>query len=75
MFAMFSSPSRAISHITFVNSDFDALALHMRDCERAHGRLFSVRSGLQRARAVAAGRIVTIACLAVVIGVGLFALA
>lgn len=72
---MFSSPSRANSHITFVNSDFDTLALHMRDCERAHGRLFAVRSGLQRARAVAAGRIVTITCVAIVMGVGLVALA
>lgn len=72
---MFSSQPLASSHIDFVSSDFDALALHMRDCERAHGRMFAVRSGLQQAHALAAGRIVTIACAVIVIGFGLFALA
>ncbi len=62
------------SHIDFVGSDFEALASHMRHCARAHGRWFSVRSHMQRVRALAAGRIVTMACVAVVLGVGLFAL-
>ncbi len=62
------------SQIDFVGSDFEALASHMRHCARAHGRWFSVRSHVQRVRALAAGRIVTMACVAVVLGVGLFAL-
>jgi len=62
------------SQIDFVGSDFEALASHMRHCARAHGRWFSVRSHMQRVRALAAGRIVTMACLAVVLGVGLLSL-
>ncbi|MDP9918083.1 hypothetical protein J2W24_003739 [Variovorax boronicumulans] len=61
------------SHIDFVGSDFEALASHMRHCARAHGRWFSLRSHMQRVRALAAGRIVTMACVAVVLGIGLFA--
>ena len=59
----------------FVSSDFDALAAHMRHCAQAHGPWFGVKSTLQGARSVAAGRIVTIACAAVVLGIGLFAIA
>jgi hypothetical protein len=62
------------SQIDFVGSDFEALASHMRHCARAHGRWFSVRSHMQRVRALAAGRIVTMACVAVVLGVGLLSL-
>ncbi|MDP9879616.1 hypothetical protein J2W25_003742 [Variovorax boronicumulans] len=61
------------SHIDFVGSDFEALASHMRHCARAHGRWFSLRSHMQRVHALAAGRIVTMACVAVVLGIGLFA--
>jgi hypothetical protein len=63
------------SPIDFVGNDVEALASHMRHCARAHGRWFSLRSHMQRARALAAGRIVTMACMAVVLGIGLFAVA
>ncbi|MBT2333734.1 hypothetical protein J7E49_07435 [Variovorax paradoxus] len=63
------------SQIDFVNHDFEALASHMRHCARAHGRWFSMRSHMQRVRALAAGRIVTMACVAVAFGIGLFAVA
>jgi len=63
------------SQVDFVNNDFEALASHMRHCARAHGRWFSVRNHMQRVRALAAGRIVTMACVVVVLGIGLFALA
>ncbi|WP_431128563.1 hypothetical protein [Variovorax paradoxus] len=61
------------SHIDFVGDDFEALASHMRHCARAHGRWFSLRSHMQRVRALAAGRIVTMACVAAMLGIGLFA--
>jgi hypothetical protein len=63
------------SPIDFVGNDVEALASHMRHCARAHGRWFSLRSHMQRVRALAAGRIVTMACVAVVLGIGLFAVA
>ncbi|MGJ7610509.1 MULTISPECIES: hypothetical protein [unclassified Variovorax] len=63
------------SQIDFVGNDVEALASHMRHCARAHGRWFSLRSHMQRVRALAAGRIVTMACVAVVLGIGLFAIA
>jgi hypothetical protein len=63
------------SRIDFVGDDIEALASHMRHCARAHGRWFSLRSHMQRVRALAAGRIVTMACMAVVLGIGLFAIA
>ena len=47
----------------------------MRDCARARGPMFTLRSGLQRFHAMAAGRIVTVAFLAFVIALGLLALA
>ncbi|VTU27496.1 hypothetical protein SRS16CHR_04073 [Variovorax sp. SRS16] len=72
---MSSPQSLAHSHIDFVTGDFEALASHMRHCASAQGRWFSVRSHLQRVRSVAAGRIVTMACVAVVLGIGLFAIA
>ena len=72
---MSSPQSLAHSPIDFVSSDFDALALHMRHCARAQGRWFAARSHLQRVRSVAAGRIVTMACVAVVLAIGLFAVA
>ena len=77
-FVMSSPQSSAVSHASqgdFVSSDFDALALHMRECARARGPMFTLRSGLQQIHAMAAGRIVTVAFLAFVIGLGLLALA
>jgi hypothetical protein len=44
----------------------------MRPCERAHGRWSSLRGRLQQLHTLAAGRIVTLACAAVVLGIGLF---
>lgn len=72
---MSTPQSLARSQVDFVTTDFEALASHMRHCARAHGRWFSVRSHMQRVRALAAGRIVTMACVAVVLGIGLFAVA
>ena len=72
---MSSQQSIARSPIDFVSGDFDALATHMQHCEQAQGRWFALRSHLQRLRSVAAGRIVTMACVAVVLAIGLFALA
>jgi hypothetical protein len=61
--------------VDFVNDDFEALASHMRHCALAHGRWFSMQSHMQRVRALAAGRIVTMACMALVLGIGLFVIA
>jgi hypothetical protein len=72
---MSSSQLLARSHIDFVTGDFDALATHMRHCALAQGRWFAIGSHLQRVRSVAAGRIVTMACVAVVFAIGLFAVA
>jgi hypothetical protein len=63
------------SSIDFVGNDIEALASHMRHCARAHGRWFSLRSHMQRVRALAAGRIVTMACVAVVLGICLSVIA
>ena len=60
----------APSHIDFVRTDVDALASHMHQCAAAHGRWAALGAHLQHARALAAGRIVTLACLAVVVGIG-----
>ena len=71
-----SSPQLlARSQIDFVGGDFDALATHMRHCTIARGRWFAIESYLQRMRSVAAGRIVTMACVAVMLAIGLFAVA
>jgi hypothetical protein len=67
--------SLARSPVDFVGNDVDALASHMRHCAVAHGRWFALRSKLQRAHALAAGHIVTMACGAVLLAVGAMALA
>jgi hypothetical protein len=59
------------SQVDFIGRDVEALASHMRHCARAQGRWFSMRSHMQRVRALAAGRIVTMACLAVAFGISL----
>ena len=71
------SPPHSLAHspIDFVSGDFDALATHMRHCARAQGRWFSFNSHLQQVRSVAAGRIVTLACVAAVFAAGLYAIA
>jgi hypothetical protein len=51
----------------FVSSDVAALAAHMRDCADSRGPLFRLRGGLQTAHALAAGRIVTLACVVCVV--------
>lgn len=56
------------SSVDFVTSDMTALAAHMKRCASARGRLFAVRGSLQTIHSLAAGRIVTLACLAVVVG-------
>jgi len=55
----------------FVSSDVAALAAHMRDCADSRGPLFRLRGGLQTAHALAAGRIVTLACVVCVVAAGL----
>lgn len=60
----------APSKIDFVRTDVDALASHMHQCARAQGRWSAMRGHLQHVRAMAAGRIVTLACVAVVLGIG-----
>ncbi|MBU1358835.1 MAG: hypothetical protein KKC79_11900 [Gammaproteobacteria bacterium] len=55
----------------FVRSDFAALTFHMEQCASAQGRWSATRGHLQNLRALAAGRIVTLACAAVIIGIGL----
>lgn len=59
----------------FVTTDFEALASHMRHCARAQGRWFSVRNHMQGMRALAAGRIVTMACAVLAVGIAVFVLA
>ncbi len=70
-------PSAAAVHpqIDLVSGDLEALATHMRHCATARGRWFAMRSNLHEFRAMAAGRIVTIACLALAVGAGVFAVA
>ncbi|CAN7754013.1 MULTISPECIES: hypothetical protein [unclassified Variovorax] len=71
-----SSPhTHAHSQIDFVSGDVDALASHMRQCALSRERLFAFKNSLQRVRSVAAGHIVTIVCVAVVLGLGMFAVA
>jgi hypothetical protein len=72
---MSSPQSLTCAEVDFVSGDFDALASHMRHCALAHGRWFAIRSKLQRMRSAAAGRIVTMACLAVALVIGLYAVA
>ncbi|MDM0104798.1 hypothetical protein QTH97_07630 [Variovorax sp. J22R24] len=72
---MSTPQSLARPPIDFVSGDFDALASHMRHCALAQGRWFAVRGHLQRVRSVAAGRIVTMACVAVALSIGLFVIA
>lgn len=59
----------------FVSSDIDDLASHMSHCAASQGRWFAVRSHLQRAHAMAAGRIVTMACIAACVGIAFLAFA
>jgi hypothetical protein len=70
-----SLASPSISKIDFVTGDFDALASHMQHCARAQSRWFALQDNMQRARSLAAGRIVTMACVAIVLAIGLFAVA
>jgi hypothetical protein len=67
--------SARISPPDFVSGDFDALALHMQQCRQARGRWFAAAIHLQRARALVAGRIVTMGCVAVALVIGLAVIA
>lgn len=68
-------PSPLRPQVDFVGNDVASLASHMQHCAEAHGRWFATRHLLQQVQAAAAGRIVTIACMAAVIGIGCIALA
>lgn len=61
--------------VDLVSLDVAALAAHMRHCAQAQGRWFVFGSRLQHVRSIAAGRIVTLACLLAVSGAALLALA
>lgn len=58
----------------FVTGDVASLAAHMRDCEQSRGPMFRLRGKLQAVQSVAAGRIVTLACVTVVLGCGLMSI-
>ena len=49
----------------FVSSDFDDLSSHMAHCSAAQGRWSALRSGLRQVHSIAAGRLVTLTCVAV----------
>lgn len=68
-------PSLTHAPVDFVRSDFEALASHMRHCERDQGRWFTVTTEWERVRSLAAGRIVTLSCLALVVTLTLFVVA
>ncbi|MBT2305154.1 hypothetical protein J7E70_32630 [Variovorax paradoxus] len=72
---MSSPPPFARLATDLVYNDLDALASHMRHCAQAHGRWFMLRGELQRTCAIAASHLVTMACLGVLFGVALYALA
>ena len=59
----------------FVSGDLEALARHMRHCTSARGPWFAIESHLERMHSVAAGRIVTLASVSVVLAIGLMAIA
>lgn len=59
----------------FVSSDIDDLASHMSHCAASQSRWFAARSNLQQVHAIAAGRIVTTACIAASVGIAYLALA
>ncbi len=60
--------------VDFVRGDVAALATHMQRCAHSRGRLFALRGGLQRVHAMAAGHIVTLVCIAAVLGAGLLSI-
>jgi hypothetical protein len=72
---MSSQPSLARPAVDFVSVDIDALASHMRHCAQARGRWFALACHLQQARSAASGRLVTLACVAVLAGAALLAIA
>ncbi|MDP3707560.1 MAG: hypothetical protein Q8R56_05665 [Polaromonas sp.] len=55
--------------------DFLALASHMNDCQRSHGRFFVVQALLESLQALASPRIVTTGTLVAVCSIGLWAFA
>lgn len=61
--APFASPTDAVCR------DSAQMALHMQQCTLARGRWFGLRSGMQRATAATAGRLVTVACAAALLAV------
>ncbi len=72
--SLISSPKPHPS-VDFVSSDFEALASHMQNCERSRDRFFALKSSLQVVRSLLAGRLVTVACVAVLLAITALALA
>lgn len=58
-----------------VSRDSDLLALHMRSCERARGRLFAWHSAVEVAHGIVSPRIFTSAAVVVLCGASLLMLA
>ena len=70
------APARVPSEpFDFVSSDIDDLASHMSHCAASQGRWSALRGKLQTMQAMAAGRIVTMACIAATVGIGFLAFA
>ena len=59
----------------FVSSDIDDLASHMSHCAASQGRWAALRGNLQTMHAMAAGRIVTMVCIAAAVGIAVLAFA
>ena len=59
------SPASFASQADAVCRDVAQMALHMHQCTLARGRWFGLRSGMQRATAATAGRLVTVACIGI----------
>lgn len=57
-----------------VSSDFMALATHMTDCQRSHGRFFTLRTTLERLHALTAPRLVTTGAVLAISSLGLLGL-
>lgn len=71
---MLGTPGTSTS-VDFVPGDLAALASHMQRCARSHGAMSGFKSALQRGRAVAAGRLVTMACMVAVVATAVLAMA
>jgi len=63
------------SPVDFVSGDLHALASHMQHCALARGRWSGARNHIQQVSSIAAGHIVTVACVCAALAIGLYAVA